>query len=335
MDLDTFAAAHRVEWDRLAALVRRGRSLGGADIDELVTLYQRTATHLSVLRSTAPDPALLTELSSLVARARGVIAGTHSPALREVGLFFARRFPAAVYLSRWWWLSTTAVSLLLATVMAAWIARDPQVQASIAAPDEIRELASPGGKFETYYSTNPASSFALQVWTNNAWVAATCLFLGVLVGLPVIFALWTNILNIAVSAGLMAAAGRLDVFLGLIIPHGLLELTAVFIAAGTGLQLGWTVIDPGRRSRSAALAEQGRTVVAMALGLGCVLLVSGVIEAFVTPSGLPTSARIAIGAVAEVAFLAYVFIFGRRAANASYTGDVDATFAGDSRPESG
>lgn len=335
MDLDTFAAAHRAEWDRLAELVRRGRSLRGPDIDELVTLYQRTATHLSVLRATAPDPALLTELSSLVARARGVIAGTHSPALREVGLFFARRFPAAVYLSRWWWLSTTAVSVLLATVMAAWIARDPQVQASIAAPDEIRELAAPGGEFETYYSSNPASSFALQVWTNNAWVAAMCLFLGVLVGIPVIFALWTNILNIAVAAGIMASAGRLDVFLGLITPHGLLELTAVFIAAGTGLKLGWTVIDPGRRSRGAALAEQGRTVVAMALGLGCVLLISGVIEAFVTPSGLPTAARIAIGAAAEIAFLAYVFIFGRRAANAGYTGDIDATFAGDARPESG
>ena len=74
-------------------------------------------------------------------------------------------------------------------------------------------------------------------------------------------------MNVAVSAGLMAAHGRLDIFFGLITPHGLLELTAVFVAAGTGLRLGWAVIDPGPRSRSEALAEQGRAAVGMAIGL--------------------------------------------------------------------
>ena len=62
----------------------------------------------------------------------------------------------------------------------------------------------------------------------------------------------------------------------------------------------------------------------MAIGLTGVLLVSGVIEAFVTPSGLPTWARIAIGVAAEVAFLGYVWVYGRRAAEAGETGDIAA-----------
>jgi hypothetical protein len=57
MDLDVFVAAHRTEWDRLDALLRRRRSLTGTEADELVTLYQRTATHLSLIQSSAPDPA--------------------------------------------------------------------------------------------------------------------------------------------------------------------------------------------------------------------------------------------------------------------------------------
>jgi hypothetical protein len=73
-------------------------------------------------------------------------------------------------------------------------------------------------------------------------------------------------------------------------------------------------------------------VVVIALGLVCVLLVSGVIEAFVTPSGLPTAARIGIGALAEITFLAYVFILGRRAAQRGETGDLAATDAGDTLP---
>jgi uncharacterized membrane protein SpoIIM required for sporulation len=335
VDLDVFVAAHRAEWDRLGALIRRAGRLRGAEADELVTLYQRAATHVSILRSVAPDPALLAHLSGLVTRARAAVTGSHSPAWREFGLFFARRFPAAVYLSRRWWVPTALISLAVSGVLTAWIANDPQVRASIAAPAEVKTLTAPGGGYEAYYSTGSAGAFAAHVWTNNAWVAATCLFFGIALGLPVLGALWSNMLNLGIGGGLMTSVGRGNVFLGLILPHGLLELTAVFIAAGTGLKLGWTVVDPGRRSRSAALAEQGRVVVVMALGLACVLLVSGVIEGFVTPSGLPTWARIGIGAVVELAFLSYVFVVGRRAAAVGETGDIDARYAGDALPETG
>lgn len=334
MDVDLFVAAHRAEWDRLAELLERRRPTG-AESDELIALYQRTATHLSMVRAAAPDPALLSRLSSLVTRARAAVAGTHTPAWREVGLFFARRFPAAVYRTRRWWLSSMVVTGLVSALLAAWIASDAHVRAAIIAPDQLRSLTQPGGQYETYYSSNPAASFAAQVWTNNAWVAATCLFFGVLLGIPVLIALWANAVNVALGAGLMSAAGRLDVFFGLITPHGLLELTAVFIAAGTGLRMGWAVVNPGARTRTTALAQEGRATAAMALGLACVLLVSGVIEAFVTPSGLPTWARIGIGVVAEVAFLTYVFVLGRRAARAGVTGDVEAREGGDLRPEAG
>ncbi|NIH85343.1 stage II sporulation protein M [Amycolatopsis granulosa] len=334
MDVDLFVAAHRAEWARLDRLLA-ARRLSGPEADELVTLYQRAATHLSVVRSAAPDPALLSWLSALVARARSAVTGAHTPAWREAGLFFAQRFPAAVYTSVRWWLPAAVVSILLGGLIGAWIAGDPQVRASLATPEDIRALTEPGGQFESYYSANPAASFAARVWTNNAWVAAMCLFFGVLLGVPVLIALWQNVVNVGVSAGFMAAAGRLDVFFGLITPHGLLELTAVFVAAGTGLRLGWTVLAPGTRSRAAALAQEGRAAAGMALGLACVLLVSGVIEAFVTPSGLPTWARIVIGLAAEVLFLLYVFVLGRRAVRAGVTGDVASRHAGDLLPEAG
>jgi uncharacterized membrane protein SpoIIM required for sporulation len=288
-----------------------------------------------MVRASAPDPALVARLSTLVARARATVTGAPSPTWREVGLFFARRFPAAVYRSWRWWASSAAVCLLLSGLIAAWIAASPEVQGSIAAPEEIRSLTAPGGQYEAYYSSAPAASFAAKVWTNNAWVAAAALMLGVLLGIPVLFVLWTNTLNLGVGAGLMAAAGRLDVFLGLVLPHGMLELTAVFVAAGFGLRLGWTVIDPGGRTRADALAEVGRSAGGVALGLACVLGVSGAIEAFVTPSGLPTWARVGVGALAEAAFLGYVLVLGRRAALAGETGDLDPRYRGDTLPSVG
>jgi uncharacterized membrane protein SpoIIM required for sporulation len=159
-------------------------------------------------------------------------------------------------------------------------------------------------------------------------VAAQCIAFGVL-GLPVLWVLLQNALNIGLVGGLMAANDRLDLFFGLILPHGLLELTAVFVAAGTGLRLFWAWVEPGARPRLRALGEEGRAAAAVVLGLVVVLAVSGVIEAFVTPSGLPTWARIAIGVVAELLFLAYVFTLGRRAALAGETGDVAAELRGE------
>src|SRR5664279_6018823 len=70
VDIDVFVAAHRAEWARLEELVRRAgrpRQLRGAEVDELVALYQRTATHLSVVQSRSPDPLLIGRLSTLVA----------------------------------------------------------------------------------------------------------------------------------------------------------------------------------------------------------------------------------------------------------------------------
>ncbi|CAL9309123.1 stage II sporulation protein M [Streptomyces sp. SudanB182_2057] len=325
MDLDVFVSVHRAEWDRLDALLRRRRRLTGAEADELVALYQRTATHLSLIQSSAPDPHLTGRLSRLVARARSVVAGTRRASWRDVTHFLGQGFPAAVYRARHWWMPTALVSTAVAILLGWWIGTHPEVQSSIAAPSELRELTRPGGEYETYYSSHPAASFAAQVWTNNAQAAAMCLVLGVFLGLPVLWILFQNMLNLGVGFGLMSSAGRLDTFLGLVLPHGLLELTAVFVAAGTGLRLGWTLIDPGPRTRRAALAEEGRAAIGMAIGLALVLLVSGAIEGFVTPSGLPTWARIGIGVAAELAFLAYVYVLGGRATRAGETGDLGAT----------
>ena len=331
MDLDAFVSAHRDEWARLEQLSKQ-RRLTGAQADELIELYQRAATQLSVVRSAAPDPALTARLSTLVARGRSAATGSHDPAWRDVARFFTVAFPAALYRTRRWWAVVALASTVLAVAAGWWVAVNPAVQASVASPAEIRALVQ--NDFEAYYSQYAASSFAARVWTNNAWVAAQCIAFGVL-GLPVLYVVASNAVNVGLTGGLMAANDRLDLFFGLILPHGLLELTAVFVACGLGLKLGWTVVDPGPRTRAQALAEEGRSLVSGALGLALVLFVTGLIEGFVTPSPLPTWARVGIGVVAEVLFLAWVYGPGRRAHLAGRTGDLRSDLRGDVLPSSG
>ncbi len=320
MDVDAFVLAHRNAWDRLEQLVKNRRRLTGAEVDELVELYQRVATHLSMVRSASSDSALVGRLSALVARARSAVTGAHAPLGREFTRFWTVSFPVVAYRAWRWWLATGAAFFAVAVVIAFWVAGSAEVQSTIGTPAEIDELVN--HEFASYYHEHPAGSFALEVWVNNAWVAAKCVAFAVLLGVPIPFVLFQNAANLGVAAGLMFAAGKGAIMLGLLLPHGLLELTAVFLAAAAGLRLGWSVISPGQRPRAQVLAEGGRAVVAVAVGLVAVLLVSGLIEALVTPSPLPTVVRVGIGIAAEAAFLAYIVHFGRRAARVGDTGDI-------------
>jgi uncharacterized membrane protein SpoIIM required for sporulation len=321
VDVDAFVLAHRPTWDRLEVLVKRRRRLTGAEVDELVDLYQRVSTHLSMVRSASTDSLLIGRLSGLVAQARSAVTGAHAPLWSEFVRFWTVSFPVVAYRSWRWWLGTAVAFFFVTVLIAMWVSGNHELQASIKTPSEIDQLVN--HDFASYYSQSPAGSFWLLVWVNNFWVSAQCIVSAILLGIPIPYVLFNNALNLGVSAAFMFDAGKAGIFLGLLTPHGLLELTAVFLAGASGMRLGWSVVSPGDRPRGQVLAEQGRAVIAVAIGLIGVLLVSGLIEAVVTPSPLPTFVRIGIGVAAEIAFLSYVFHFGRKAVMAGETGDVD------------
>lgn len=318
MDLDRFVTANRPTWDRLEALTRHAGRLTPAELDELVALYQRTSTHLSLARSRYREPALTAALTALVGRAGSLIYGTRPRTLRSAARFFTHSFPAALWHSRWFVAVSAALFLLPAVAVGAWIATSDRALEA-AAPEALRE-AYVSEDFEEYYSADPSAQFAADVTTNNIQVGFLAFAGGVLLCVPTAYVLLINGANLGFAGGLFGAAEQLPRFFGLLLPHGLLELTAVFVAGGSGLRLGWTLVDPGDRPRSDALVEEGRRAVVIVMGLVVVFAVSGLIEGFVTGSSLPTWARLAVGATAEVAFLVYAAAFGRAAAREGLTG---------------
>jgi len=331
VDLDAFSAVHGSTWQRLDTLASQ-RHLSGAQSDELVRLYQEVATHLSTVRSVAPDPSVVSRLSDVLGRARAAIAGAHDPALSDVARFLVLSLPAALYRIRWWTVGVMAVFVAIAVVAGVQVFTDPGAQAAMGSPGELRTLAEES--FAAYYSENPAGSFAALVWTNNAVIAALCVAFGITGVLPV-YILVSNAVSVGAIGGVLALYDGMDIFFQLILPHGLLELTAVFVAGGAGLKIFWSMIDPGGRPRGQALSEEGRSLFTVAIGLVGVLAVSGLIEAFVTPSSLPWWLKIVIGALALAAFWTYVLVVGRRAVRAGETGDLRADDNVDTLPVAG
>jgi uncharacterized membrane protein SpoIIM required for sporulation len=321
VDVDAFVAERAPSWRRLDELARRARRsgrMGADDVSELVSLYQRTSADLSAIRSRAPDPLVVAPLTRTLASAHLAIYGARGSAARSVVDFLRLTFPAAVWHLR----RLVAVSAVLLLVpMAAmgwWIATsDSALEAS--APEEVREAVLES-EFEEYYSSEPAAQFSTRVFVNNVQVAILAFASGVTLGIGTVYILVFNGLNVGLALGLFTHAGRWQQFWGLILPHGLLELSAVVVAGAAGLSLGWAVIAPGDRRRRDALAEAGRRSIGVVVGTVLAFLVAGLIEAFVTPSDLPAAARLAIGVVAWAAFVVWVVAVGRPAAAAGLTG---------------
>ena len=327
MDLDAYSAAHRAEWDRLAELGSQ-RRLSGAQSDELIERYQAGATELSFIKTTAGSSIPGDRLSVALSRARLRFTGASANVLSQLPRFFVLQLPAALYRLRWLTLAVAVVTAVVAGLYAVWVTGNPQVLANFGSDAQLQKMADED--FVNYYSENPAASFAGQVWTNNAWIAAQCIAFGIL-GVYVPYIVLQNAQNVGVAAGVMFAYGKGDVFLLYIAPHGMLELTAIFVAAAGGLRIFWAWIAPGGRTRGQALAEDARALSTVAIGLVLVLFVSGVIEGFVTPAPWPWPVKIGIGAVALLSFLAYMLIVGCRATRAGETGDLVEFEAGATR----
>jgi uncharacterized membrane protein SpoIIM required for sporulation len=322
--MDAFSAVNSDTWSRLHDLANK-RRLSGADADELLRLYQVTSAHLSLLRSTGPESGLSASLSASLAQARTRFTGARSNFMEDLAQFFVLALPAALYRIRWLTVACGAAFCLVGFAYALWIGTSPEALRAVASEAEVQRYVTED--FIDYYSENPAASFAGAVWTNNAWISAQAVALGI-TGFWVPMILFTNAQGVGVAAGMFAAVGKTDVFFSYILPHGLMELTAVFVACAAGLRIFWAMVSPGARTRSRAVAAEGRSMITVALGLVLVLFVSGLVEGFVTPSTLPVWAKISIGAAVLAAYWLYVLVCGARAYRSGSRGDLGSQDAG-------
>lgn len=318
MDIAGFVERHEAQWRRLRELAS-SRRLTGDEADELVALYQRTSTHLAVVRGSAYDPELEARLTSLLTSARAAITGSGTSMLTGVARFFGSTLPSAFYRLRWWTLAVAIGCLGVSVWVCLACLRDPALLHLYFSDHEIDYIVNHA--FSGYYSAQPSADFALNVWLNNTKVSATCALLGVLV-YPALVTLWSNFSWIGHLAALLFSRGKGVHFFEMLLPHGLLELTCIFFAGAAGLRMAAAWIAPGAEPRSRTLAREGRAMGAIIVGLAVALGISGLLEGYVTPAGWLPSMRLAVGFVTWAAFLAYVLVLGRRAHLAGESDDV-------------
>jgi uncharacterized membrane protein SpoIIM required for sporulation len=319
MDIDALVTARSEDWQRLALLASQGRH-SGAEADELIQRYQAGASDLSTIRTSVGQTPHGDGLSLSLSRARLRFTGTPTNVLAQVPLFFANQLPAALFRIRWLTFAITVVCTLIAVIYGLYLNAHPELLLHMGTAAQLRAYANQ--EFVGYYSAHPTGAFAGQVWTNNAWIAAQEIATGI-TGVYPAYILEQNSLGVGQAGAIMAQYGRIDHFWLYIAPHGQLELYSIFTAGAAGLMLFWSWVAPGPRTRLQALAENGRGLITVVIGVIISLAVSGTIEGFVTRQPWPWPIKIGIGTLALLAFLFYQWVVGRRASRGGQTGDLD------------
>ena len=217
-------ATHRGDWHRLEELCRR-RHLTGAEADEILDLYQRVATHLSLVRSTTPGP--LARGLPVHAAGPGPVALGGVARVRVVGRrALLRRSPSPRRSTglRWWWITVLVVDLLLAVVVGWWLLAHPTRGELVglaradppAGAERLRELLQRVRRDLVRAARVDQQLLALgavrRVGGASACPSSTCS--------P------RTCSTSRVVGSIMIRHGRGALFFGLISPHGMLELTA-------------------------------------------------------------------------------------------------------------
>jgi uncharacterized membrane protein SpoIIM required for sporulation len=186
------------------------------------------------------------------------------------------------------------------TLAGVWSWRDPGAALAVV-PGEFESWTEPQEDRDTP-TTDESAAFASSLFTNNIRVAILAFAAGIAAGLGAAFVLLFNGLILGVVTGLAVNAGNGDLLLEWIPAHGILELSCIVVAGAAGMRMGWALVAPGHRRRGAALAAEARPAAEIVLGVAAWLVIAGLIEGFVSPSGIGLGARVAVGLIAAGAF---------------------------------
>lgn len=327
VDIDAFVAAQQGAWWRLQQLTEHTRRIARVspdELDELLHLYQRVGANLAHARvEYAGDSGLVNRLTLLVTDAHGVLYGQPDTEVRRgIQQFATVTFPAAIYSLRRYIGVAALLTCLPWAIFQVSLAISPAAF-DVVAPDAAAQQYIEQD-FEDYYSNQPSQNFATQVFLNNVRVGFLAFAAGILLCIVSAAVLAMNGANIGIAGGLFTNVGQADKFWGLILPHGMLEMSAVIVAGAAGLRIGWALIDPGDRSRANALTDEARRAGSVLIGLVVAFLLAALVEGFVTGRPWPTSLRIGIGVLVFTLFWGWTIrfaILARRQGYEEYTPD--------------
>ncbi|HLR08631.1 MAG TPA: stage II sporulation protein M [Bacillota bacterium] len=308
MNLKQFVKQHRDDWrqleQRIATLQQGRRHMNISDIDQFYKLYQKAAQHLSYSQTYFPNEDVTAYLNALVAKSHNLLYKDQVSSGKQLRTFFSTTFISR--LLEQWKAVVLAMVLFALGGLAAFVAvmKDP-LHIYAVLPQDVADGVDPG-QLGAGNDAIDASFMSAIIMTNNIQVAILAFAGGVTFGILTVYLMIYNGIMIGALAGLFWYHGESYAFWAYIVPHGMIELTAIFIAGGAGLLMGYKLFVPGPYSRRFHLRRQAARSVQLLLGTIPLFIIAGIIEGFITPAPLSLEMKYAVALLTVLALVLYV-----------------------------
>lgn len=310
MNIRQFVKQHRDSWKQLETYIttlhKSRKHITGHDIDQFHALYQKAAHHLSYSQTYFPGEDVTDYLNELVGKAHNLLYKDQVSSMKQVRYFFSTKF-VGLLLEQWKFI-LIAMLLFLFGGVASFISvlNDPLHLYAIL-PTDVGQSVDPDQLGANSGSIDSAL-MSTEIMTNNIQVAILAFASGITFGILTIYLLVYNGIMIGALAGFFWHYGKSYAFWAYIVPHGIVELTAIFIAGGAGLLMGYKLFVPGPYTRGYQLKQQAKRSVQLFLGTIPLFIIAGIIEGFITPTNLSLEIKYIVAFLTVIGLILYIMI---------------------------
>jgi uncharacterized membrane protein SpoIIM required for sporulation len=332
MKQDVFQQRHEADWRALDEWLKqrqrprvKDRSLDADGVFgdlEFPAVYRRVCQHLALAQRRGYSVVLIERLQALVHRGHLVLYRPRAPRWQAVANFFGAEFPRLV--RQQWRVMYLAAALLFLPMIGLIVLLQyrPELVHSIYDPAQLAQYeamynpATAGEKLGRE-SGSDMKMFGFYIM-NNISIGFRTFAAGLLGGVGSMFVLVMNGVMIGAVAGHLTVIGYGGPFWRFVVGHSAPELLAIVISGGAGLQLGFALIAPGRRSRGRALVEAGVIGARLVFGVFALLLFAAFVEAFWSSMGwVPDPVKFGVGGLLWLSILLWLWRGGRGVTHAA------------------
>ncbi len=307
-----FVESRRPRWEKLETTIQsleRGR-LSASELIGLTRLYREATADLARLQTfqnqEGLEDELKTYLNHLVARAYSQIYRSSPPRMASLWRFLRSGFPAAFRETLPWTLVALSVFTLGMAYGFITAVSDGAFVALIVPPKLIQQVEGGTVWFDSILAMKPQAS--TWIMTNNISVSFLAFAMGMTFGLGTLYLMVFNGLMVGTLAGLCYTHGLSVPFWSFVLPHGVIELTAIFIAGGAGFLLGGALLFPGDPPRKDALLKRARQAGRLILGCVPLLVIAGIVEAFFSPIHVHAGIKFGMAGILLALLLCYLLL---------------------------
>ncbi len=316
MNIDKFIKDRQADWEQLEATLKRLqkselKDASESDLTELGNLYRRVVSDLSFAKANFKDVRLLIYLNQLVGKAYAKIYRDEPFTFMSIVRFFAVEFPSSF--RKFFNYILISFALFAVSGIIGFFMTTADHKIAVYSERQVRSKFNEVQRDNKWANIRPEvrPSASSMIMTNNIKVAFMAFAYGISLGIGTVIVLINNGLMLGSISGLCFMKGIGFLLWSFVFPHGMIELTCIFIAGGAGLLIGDSFLRPGELKRQDALKKNAVEAVKLIAGIIPMLVIAGTIEGFVSPSSINGWLKIAIGCFTAVLMFLYFFYAGR------------------------